>query len=53
MLADRDDEQLGWQLMISFWAWGDTVADNMMNLRRLFTNLTVALRTLSARAAHP
>ena len=48
-----DDEQLGWQLMISFWAWGDTVADTMTTLSRLFRNLALALRTLSARAAHP
>ena len=47
-----NDEQLGWQLMISFWAWGDTVADNMATLSRLFNNLALALRTLSARVAH-
>ncbi len=45
MLADRGDGQCGWQLMISFWAWGDTVADTMANLRRLFSNLRLALRT--------
>lgn len=44
-------EQRGSQLMISFWAWGDTVADNMDNLRRLFGNLALALRTLSAPSA--
>ena len=48
-----DAEQRGWQLMISFWAWGDTVADNMATLGRLFKNLALALQTLSARAAHP
>ena len=48
-----DDNQLGWQLMISFWAWGDTVANTMANLSRLVKNLALALRTLSARAAHP
>ena len=47
MLADRDGGQRGWQLMISFWAWGDTVADTMANLSRLFRNLTLALRTLA------
>ncbi len=52
-LAGGAEDQLGWQLMISFWAWGDTTADNMMNLGRLFTNLSLALRTLSARAGHP
>ncbi len=47
MLAGRDDGQRGWQLMISFWAWGDTVADTMANLSRLFRNLALALRTLA------
>jgi hypothetical protein len=42
--------QLGNQLMISFWAWGDSEADTMLNLGRLFTNLARALRNLSARA---
>lgn len=46
-----DDGQLGWQLMVSFWAWGETVADNMKNLRRLFKNLGLALRTLAAPGA--
>ena len=45
MLADRDGGQRGWQVMISFWAWGDTVADTMANLSRLFSNLRLALRT--------
>ena len=45
MLADRGDGQRGWQLMISFWAWGDTVAGTMANLSRLFRNLALALRT--------
>lgn len=44
------DEQLGWQLMVSFWAWGDTVADTMTTLGRLFANLSGALRNLSALA---
>jgi hypothetical protein len=51
-LADGD-AQLGWQLMISFWAWGDTVADTMATLDRLFGNLTLALRHLSVRGAYP
>ena len=50
-LADRSEGQLGWQLMISFWAWGDTVADTMANLGRLFRNLTLALRTVLERSA--
>jgi len=50
-LPERDDEQLGNQLMISFWAWGDSEADTMSNLGRLFTNLSRALRNVTARAA--
>ncbi len=42
-LPDRGDQQLGSQLMISFWAWGDTEADTMLNLRRLFKNLSQVL----------
>jgi hypothetical protein len=41
------DGQLGWQLMVSFWAWGDSEADTMTNLRRLFKNLAAALRSLA------
>src|ERR1700712_3513093 len=44
--SDHED-QLGWQLMISFWAWGDSEAENMRNLRRLFKNLSIALSALS------
>ncbi len=51
-LADGD-AQLGWQLMISFWAWGDTVTDTMATLDRLFGNLTLALRHQSVRGAYP
>jgi hypothetical protein len=42
-----NDEQLGVQLMISFWAWGNTEEENMQNLSRLLRNLTNALRKLS------
>jgi len=45
-LPAANDQQLGNQLMISFWAWGDTEADTMQNLGRLFTNLTRALRSV-------
>jgi hypothetical protein len=44
MLPERENQQLGSQLMISFWAWGETEADNMTNLRRLFKNLALALQ---------
>jgi len=45
------DGQLGSQLMISFWAWGDREADTMQNLARVIKNLTRALRRVSASAA--
>jgi hypothetical protein len=46
------DNQLGSQLMISFWAWGDTEADTMTNLKRLFKSLSRALTNLSTRRTH-
>ncbi|HEY5374446.1 MAG TPA: hypothetical protein VIK01_12230 [Polyangiaceae bacterium] len=49
-LPESNGQQLGSQLMISFWAWGDSEADTMLNLNRLFTNLSRALRNLSVRA---
>jgi hypothetical protein len=49
-LALADGEQLGSQLMISFWAWGDSEADTMRNFGRLVKNLSQALRQVSARA---
>ena len=52
-LPELDDQQLGSQLMISFWAWGDSEADTMRNLGRLFTNLSRALRNLSVRDDAP
>ena len=46
-LPEANGQQLGTQLMISFWAWGDTEADTMLNLSRVFKNLARALRALS------
>jgi hypothetical protein len=43
-LPEGRDQQLGSQLMISFWAWGDSEADTMLNLGRLLKNLSGALR---------
>ena len=43
--------QLGEQLMISFWAWGDSEAESMRNLGRLLSNLSQALRSVSAQLA--
>ena len=37
------DQQLGQQLMISFWAWGDSEAELMSNLERVVRNLAQAL----------
>ena len=45
-LPEANDEQLGVQLMISFWAWGNSEDENMQNLSRLLRNLTTALRKL-------
>jgi hypothetical protein len=50
-LPESGNQQLGSQLMISFWAWGDSEAENMVNLARLLKNLSQALRKVSARAA--
>ncbi len=50
-LALAQSEQLGSQLMISFWAWGDTEPDTMLNFARLLTNLAQALRKVSALAS--
>jgi hypothetical protein len=49
-LPESDEQQLGTELMISFWAWGDTEADNMRNLGRVLKNLTQALRQVMASA---
>jgi hypothetical protein len=38
-----DEDQLGYQLMLSFWAWGDTEDETMAHLDRLFGNLARAL----------
>lgn len=45
------DQQLGHELMISFWAWGDSEAESMLNLRRVVKNLSSALRRVSAEVA--
>ena len=45
-LAADSAGQLGVQLMISFWAWGNSEEENMQNLSRLLRNLTNALRKL-------
>lgn len=42
-LPRAHDEQLGHQLMLSFWAWGDSEAEVMDNLDRVIVNLTAAV----------
>jgi hypothetical protein len=44
-----ESEQLGQQLMLSFWAFGETEALTMENLARVLRNLTQAVRGVSAR----
>ncbi len=50
-LPEAADQQLGTQLMISFWAWGNTEIENMQNLSRLLRNLAQALRKLCSPVA--
>ena len=49
-LPETRNQQLGSQLMISFWAWGDSEGDTMLNLGRLLQNLSHALRLAAAPA---
>ncbi len=39
--------QRGQQLMLSFWAWGETEAETMRHLDRIFQNLTGTLQRVS------
>jgi hypothetical protein len=43
-------EHLGEQLMISFWAWGNSEQETMQNLSRLLRNLISVLRKLCSPA---
>ena len=45
-LPEVDGRQQGSQLMISFWAWGDSEAECMRYLRRVLKNLSSALLKL-------
>jgi hypothetical protein len=49
-LPELGGQQLGSQLMISFWAWGDDEPDTMQNLARVMKNLTRALRRVAESA---
>ncbi len=42
-LPVAQNQQLGYQLMISFWAWGDSEAEVMSNLERVLENLAQAV----------
>ncbi len=42
-LPGTDASRLGYQLMISFWAWGDDEAELMANLGRVVANLSRGL----------
>jgi len=46
-LPGPPERQHGQQLMLSFWAWGETEAEMMRHLDRIFHNLTVALQRVS------
>ena len=46
-LALPEDGQMGEELMVSFWAWGDTEADVMANLDRVVIGLAAALRRVA------
>jgi hypothetical protein len=50
-LALPSGAQLGQQLMLSFWAYGNSEASVMQALSRLFRNLSRALRSVSAHVA--
>jgi hypothetical protein len=41
-----DEQQFGFQLMLSFWSWGDTEEEVMGNLHRTIQNIWEALRTV-------
>jgi hypothetical protein len=45
-LPPAHDQNLGYQLMLSFWAWGDSEAEVMDNLDRVMRNLARALENL-------
>jgi hypothetical protein len=45
-----EDKKLGYQLMISFWAWGSSESALMANLARVVKNLSQGLRLTEPRA---
>lgn len=49
-LPESDDRNLGFQLMLSFWSWGDSDDEVMTNLARTIRNLSDALRAVAKKA---
>jgi hypothetical protein len=43
-LPGPDDRQIGSQLMLSFWAWGDDEEEAMAHMDRTLANLSSVLR---------
>lgn len=46
-LPGPPERQRGQQLMLSFWAWGETEAETMRHLDRIFHNLTGAIQRVT------
>jgi len=49
-LPGSEEQQLGYQLMISFWAWGNVEEELMTNLGRVLRNLSQGLQVVAVRA---
>jgi hypothetical protein len=47
-LPVSEEQQLGYQLMVSFWAWGSLEAELMTNLGRVLRNLSQGLQVVGA-----
>ena len=50
-LPEKDGPQLGFQLILSFWAWGDDEPDVMANLERTVSGIGRALHAVADQAA--
>ncbi len=50
-LPPGDQQQLGFQLILSFWAWGDDEEDVMTNLERTVSGIGAALHAVAREAA--
>lgn len=47
-LPGTEEDQLGAQLMLSLWAWGDTESETLANLNRALVALTTAIQRVDA-----